>query len=79
MFFILFLSPLPPGDPGEGPDCRFLQEIVGLGPIPARIRGAWGPDCRLDPSIDDARSDSVFWGAGGSTGGPENLTHPPQL
>ena len=36
--FILFLSP-PRGCPGEGPDCHFPKEIVGFGPIPARIRG----------------------------------------
>ncbi len=23
----------------EGPDCNFREEIVGVGPIPARIRG----------------------------------------
>ena len=38
-FFMLFLSPRPTGGPGEGPDCPFLQEIEGFGPIPARI---WG-------------------------------------
>ena len=37
--FNLFLSPLPPGGPGEGPDCHFPMEIGGVGPIPARIRG----------------------------------------
>ncbi len=31
--------PLPRGAPGEGPDCHFPKEIVGVGPIPARIRG----------------------------------------
>ncbi len=31
--------PLPRGVPGEGPDCHCLKEIVGFGPIPARIRG----------------------------------------
>ncbi len=25
--------PLPRGVPGEGPDCHFLKEIVGVGPI----------------------------------------------
>ncbi len=25
------------GVPGEGPDCRFPKEIIGFGPIPARI------------------------------------------
>ncbi len=25
--------------PGEGPDCHFLKEIGGFGPIPARILG----------------------------------------
>ena len=39
LIFILVLSPLPPGVPGEGPDCHFPQDIGGLGPIPARIRG----------------------------------------
>ncbi len=34
---ILFLS-LAPGVPGEGPDCHFPKEIVGVGPTPARIR-----------------------------------------
>ncbi len=37
--FILFLSPLALGGPGDGPDCHFPKEIVGVGPIPARIRG----------------------------------------
>ncbi len=36
--FILFFSTFPPGDPGEGPDCNFPEEAVGLGPIPSRIR-----------------------------------------
>ena len=31
--------PLPRGVPGEGPDCHFPKEIVGFGPIPARILG----------------------------------------
>ncbi len=35
--FILFLSALPPGGPGEGPDCHSPSEIVGFGPIQARI------------------------------------------
>ncbi len=30
--------PPPPGVPGEGPDCHFPREVVGFGPIPARIR-----------------------------------------
>ncbi len=38
-FFILFLSPLPPGGPGEGPDYHFPKETGGFGPIPARMRG----------------------------------------
>ncbi len=43
MLFILFLSPLPPGGPGEGPDCHFSKELKGFGPIPIRI---WGkPIC----------------------------------
>ena len=37
LYFVL-VHP-PPGGPGEGPDCRFPNEIVGFGPIPARIRG----------------------------------------
>ena len=38
MIFILFLGPpLPRGVPGEGPDCHFPKEIIGFGPIPARI------------------------------------------
>ncbi len=36
--FILFWPPLFPGGPGEGPDCHVPKEIVGCGPIPARIR-----------------------------------------
>ena len=28
-----------PGGPGEGPDCHLPKEIVGFGPIPARILG----------------------------------------
>ncbi len=32
-------TPPPPGGPGEGPDCHFPKESVGLGPIPARNRG----------------------------------------
>ncbi len=39
-FFFFFLAPPPPpGALGEGPDCHFPVEIVGFGPIPARIRG----------------------------------------
>ncbi len=37
--FILFLSPLPPGGPGEGCNCHFPKGILGFGPIPAQIRG----------------------------------------
>ncbi len=29
--------PLPRGVPGEGPECHFPKEIIGFGPIPARI------------------------------------------
>ena len=42
-FFILFLSPLPPGGPGEGPDCECPKGIMGLGPRPDRIRAGGGP------------------------------------
>ena len=38
-FFVLCLAPLPRVVPGEGPDCHCPEEIVGFGPIPARIRG----------------------------------------
>ncbi len=38
-YFVLFLSPFPPGSQGEGPDCHIPKEIKGLGPIPARIQG----------------------------------------
>ncbi len=39
--FLFFVFPphLPRGVPGEGPDCHVPKEIVGFGPIPARIRG----------------------------------------
>ncbi len=38
MIFNFFLGPpLRRGVPGEGPDCHFPKEIVGFGPIPARI------------------------------------------
>ncbi len=33
-----FLSPLPPGGSGEGPDCQFPKGIEVFGPIPTRIR-----------------------------------------
>ncbi len=36
IFFIFFSWPPLPG---EGPDCHVPKEIVGFGPIPARIRG----------------------------------------
>jgi hypothetical protein len=36
--FNCFLSPLPPGGPGEGPDCHFPKEIYDLGPNSAQIR-----------------------------------------
>ena len=36
--FLVLGPPLPRGVPGEGPDCHFPREIVGVGPIPARIR-----------------------------------------
>ncbi len=39
VIFIFVIPPPPPGGPGEGPDCNFPKEIVGFGPIPARIRG----------------------------------------
>ncbi len=29
---------LPRGVPGEGPDCHDPADIIGFGPIPARIR-----------------------------------------
>ncbi len=35
MIFNFFLGP---GVPGEGPDCHFPKEIIGFGPIPARIQ-----------------------------------------
>ncbi len=38
--FNLFLAHLPRGVPEEGPDCHFPWQIVGLGPMSARIRGA---------------------------------------
>ncbi len=41
-FFILFLSPLPPGGPGEGPDGHVPKGIWHLGPIPARTLGGRG-------------------------------------
>ena len=37
---ICFLAPPTPGGlRGEGPDCNVPKEIVGFGPIPARILG----------------------------------------
>jgi hypothetical protein len=39
VFIFCLASPLPRGVPGEGPDCHVLKEIVGFGPIPARILG----------------------------------------
>ncbi len=33
--FLIFS--LARGVPGEGPDCHFPKEIIGFGPIPARI------------------------------------------
>ncbi len=39
IFIFALGPPLPRGVPGEGPDCHFPKEIVGVGPIPARIRG----------------------------------------
>ncbi len=39
IFNFVLGPPLPRGVPGEGPDCHFPKEIVGLGPIPARILG----------------------------------------
>ncbi len=36
---ITFYFFLGPGVPGKGPDFHFPKEIIGLGPIPARIRG----------------------------------------
>ncbi len=32
--FDFVLSPLPPGGPGEDPDCHFRKEIVDSGPDP---------------------------------------------
>jgi hypothetical protein len=37
IILIFFLAPR--GVPGEGQDYHFPKEIVGFGPIPARIRG----------------------------------------
>ncbi len=39
-FSIFYFWPPPPEGPGKRPDCHFLQGTGGLGPIPARIRGA---------------------------------------
>ncbi len=39
IFNFILGPPLPRGVPGEGPDCNCSREIVGVGPIPARIRG----------------------------------------
>ena len=39
IFNFVLGPPLPRGVPGEGPDCHFQKEIVGVGPIPARILG----------------------------------------
>ncbi len=33
-FYFALVSPLP-----GGPDCHLPKEIIGFGPIPARIRG----------------------------------------
>ena len=41
--FILFLSPFPPGGPGDGPDCQLTHEINGFGPIPWKSTYS-GPD-----------------------------------
>ena len=42
MIFDFVLGPPPPrprGVPGEGPDYHVPKEIIGFGPIPARILG----------------------------------------
>ncbi len=39
IFNFVLGPPLPRGVPGEGPDYHVPEEIVGFGPIPARIRG----------------------------------------
>ncbi len=38
-FLFLFLSPLPVGAPGEGPDCHFPKEVASFGQMLARIQG----------------------------------------
>ena len=37
-FSIMSCPPLPPGGPGEGPDCHSPEEFYDFGPISARIR-----------------------------------------
>ncbi len=37
--FSHFLSPLPPGGPGEGPDYHFVKEIYHFGPSLAESGG----------------------------------------
>jgi hypothetical protein len=39
IFIFVSWPPLLRGVPGDGPDCHVPTEIVGVGPIPARIRG----------------------------------------
>ncbi len=39
MILFFSLAPLPRGVPGEGLERHCLKDIVGFGPIPARIRG----------------------------------------
>ena len=38
IFNFVLGPPLPRGVPGEGRDYHFPKEVVGFGPIPARIR-----------------------------------------
>ena len=62
-------SPLPPGVPREGPDCRFPSEVGGLGRIPGGGGGEFGlnwgsetypyPRGWAGPEIVD------FWGLNG--------------
>ncbi len=39
VFNFVLGPPLPRGAPGEGPEYHVPKEIIGVGPIPARI---WG-------------------------------------
>ncbi len=74
-FFILFLSPLPPGGPGRVRTVIFLRRSRVLGPIPARIRGG-AYFCLFGRATECSGGLERSWDKVAHGGGPERKKRP---